>query len=415
MDNYILEIGKKSKEASKILASIDTRTKNRALMSVVDALLENVELIKEENKKDLKAAREKGISESFIDRLTLTDDRIKSMANGVWEIASFSDPVGEIVKGFPHENGMKISEVRVPLGVLAMIYESRPNVTVDAAALALKSGNAIILRGGSDASHSNGILEKIFVDAITREGVPEGAVQLIKNPDRALVNELVRLNDYVDVAIPRGGAGLKKAIIANATVPVIETGSGICHLYIDSRAAIDKSLNIAINAKTQRPGVCNAIETLLIHKESLGRILPFLAEALVAKGVEIRADEEALQFIPGAKEAVEEDWSTEYLGLVISIKTVGGIEEAIKHIDKYGTKHSEAIVTESYEMAEKFLNEVDAAAVYVNASTRFTDGGEFGFGGEIGISTQKLHARGPMGVRALTTTKYMIRGNGQIR
>lgn len=415
MDNYMLEIGKKAKEASKILAGIDTRTKNRALMSVVDALLENSELIKEENEKDLKAAREKGISESFIDRLTLTNERIKSMANGVWEIASFSDPVGEIVKGFPHENGMKISEVRVPLGVLAMIYESRPNVTVDAAALALKSGNAIILRGGSDASHSNGILEKIFVDAITKEGVPEGAVQLIKNPDRALVNELVRLNDYVDVAIPRGGVGLKKAIIANATVPVIETGAGVCHLYIDSRAAIEKALNIAINAKTQRPGVCNAIETLLIHEESLGRILPFLAEGLVANGVEIRADEEALQFIPGAKEAVEEDWSTEYLSLVVSIKTVSGIEEAIRHIDKYGTKHSEAIVTESYEMAEKFLNEVDAAAVYVNASTRFTDGGEFGFGGEIGISTQKLHARGPMGVRALTTTKYMIRGNGQIR
>lgn len=415
MDNYMLEIGKKAKEASKILAGIDTRTKNKALMSVVDALLENSELIKEENEKDLKAAREKGISESFIDRLTLTDERIKSMANGVWEIASFSDPVGEIVKGFPHENGMKISEVRVPLGVLAMIYESRPNVTVDAAALALKSGNAIILRGGSDASHSNGILEKIFVDAITKEGVPEGAVQLIKNPDRALVNELVRLNDYVDVAIPRGGVGLKKAIIANATVPVIETGAGVCHLYIDSRAAIEKALNIAINAKTQRPGVCNAIETLLIHEESLGRILPFLAEGLVANGVEIRADEEALQFIPGAKEAVEEDWSTEYLSLVVSIKTVSGIEEAIRHIDKYGTKHSEAIVTESYEMAEKFLNEVDAAAVYVNASTRFTDGGEFGFGGEIGISTQKLHARGPMGVRALTTTKYIIRGNGQIR
>ncbi|ADO81960.1 glutamate-5-semialdehyde dehydrogenase [Ilyobacter polytropus] len=415
MDNYMLEIGKKAKEASKILAGIDTRTKNKALMSVVDALLENSELIKEENEKDLKAAREKGISESFIDRLTLTDERIKSMANGVWEIASFSDPVGEIVKGFPHENGMKISEVRVPLGVLAMIYESRPNVTVDAAALALKSGNAIILRGGSDASHSNGILEKIFVDAITKEGVPEGAVQLIKNPDRALVNELVRLNDYVDVAIPRGGVGLKKAIIANATVPVIETGAGVCHLYIDSRAAIEKALNIAINAKTQRPGVCNAIETLLIHEESLGRILPFLAEGLVANGVEIRADEEALQFIPGAKAAVEEDWSTEYLSLVVSIKTVSGIAEAIRHIDKYGTKHSEAIVTESYEMAEKFLNEVDAAAVYVNASTRFTDGGEFGFGGEIGISTQKLHARGPMGVRALTTTKYIIRGNGQIR
>ncbi len=415
MNNYILEMGSKAKEASKILAGIDTRTKNRALMSVVDALLENLELIKEENGKDLKAAREKGISESFIDRLTLTDDRIKGMANTVWEIANFSDPVGEIIRGFPHENGMKISEVRVPLGVLAMIYESRPNVTVDAAALALKSGNSIILRGGSDAFYSNGILERIFVDAITKEGVPVGAVQLIKNPDRALVNELIRLNEYVDVVIPRGGVGLKKAIIANATVPVIETGAGVCHLYIDSRAAIDKAMNIAINAKTQRPGVCNAIETLLVHRDSIGRILPFLAESLVSKGVEIRADEEALQFIPGAKEAVEEDWSTEYLALTISIKVVGSIEEAIEHIDKYGTKHSEAIVTESYEMAEKFLNEVDAAAVYVNASTRFTDGGEFGFGGEIGISTQKLHARGPMGVRALTTTKYMIRGNGQTR
>ncbi len=415
MDNYILEIGKKAKEASKILSGLDTRSKNKALMSVVDAVLENIEAIKEENKKDLEAAREKGISEAFIDRLTLTDDRIKGMANGVWEIASFSDPVGEIVGGFPHENGMRISEVRVPLGVLAMIYESRPNVTIDSAALALKSGNAIILRGGSDAIHSNAILEKIFVNAISKEGIPDGAVQLIKKTDRSLVNELVRLNEYVDVVIPRGGVGLKKAIIENATVPVIETGAGVCHLFIDSTAAIDKAVNITINAKTQRPGVCNAIETLLIHRDALGRVLPFLAEALITKGVEIRADKEALQFITGAKEAKEEDWSTEYLGLIISIKVVEGIEEAIKHIDRYGTKHSEAIVTESYKMAEKFLNEVDAAAVYVNASTRFTDGGEFGFGGEIGISTQKLHARGPMGVRALTTTKYIIRGNGQIR
>jgi glutamate-5-semialdehyde dehydrogenase len=415
VENYILEMGKKAKEASRIISGLDTRIKNKALMSVVDALLGNIDYIKEENEKDLEAAREKGLSEAFIDRLTLTDDRIKGMANGVWEIASFRDPVGEIVGGFPHENGMKISEVRVPLGVLAMIYESRPNVTIDAAALALKSGNAIILRGGSDATYSNEVLEKIFVEAIVENGVPEGAVQLVKNPERSLVNELVRLNEYVDVVIPRGGVGLKKAIIANATVPVIETGAGVCHLFIDSEAAIDKALNIAINAKTQRPGVCNAIETILIHRDSLGRILPFLAEALISNQVEIRADKEALQFIPGAKEAVEEDWSAEYLGLIISIKVVGSTKEAIDHIDKYGTKHSEAIVTESYGTAEKFLNEVDAAAVYVNASTRFTDGGEFGFGGEIGISTQKLHARGPMGVRALTTTKYIIRGNGQIR
>lgn len=415
MENYILEMGKKAKGASKILSGLDTRVKNKALMSVVDSLLENIEHIKEENKKDLVAAREKGMAEAFIDRLTLTDDRIKGMANGVWEIANFRDPVGEIAGGFSHENGMKISEVRVPLGVLAMIYESRPNVTVDAAALALKSGNAIILRGGSDAVHSNSVLEKIFVEAIVKSGVPEGAVQLVKNPDRSLVNELIRLNEYVDVVIPRGGVGLKKAIIANATVPVIETGAGVCHLFIDSQASIEKALNIAINAKTQRPGVCNAIETILIHRDALGRVAPFLAEALATNGVEIRGDKEVLQFIPGAKEAVEEDWSTEYLGLVVSIKVVGGIEEAIEHIDRYGTKHSEAIVTENYETAEKFLNGVDAAAVYVNASTRFTDGGEFGFGGEIGISTQKLHARGPMGVKALTTTKYVIRGNGQIR
>ncbi|MBZ4683156.1 MAG: proA [Fusobacteriales bacterium] len=415
MSEYILNLGKKAKEASKILATMSTETKNNILYNLAEELIKNAEYIKEENKKDLEAGKEKGLSKAFIDRLTLTDARIKSMAEGVRQIADFTDPIGKIEKGFKHKKGMSITQVRVPLGVIAMIFESRPNVTIDAGALALKSGNAIILRGGSDALYSNKVLKEIFAKAGEKYGLPEGAVQLVERTERELVQELITLNEYIDVIIPRGGKGLKKAIQANATIPMIETGAGLCHLYIDEFADKEKAIKIAVNAKTQRPGVCNAIETILINKEKLEEILPDLEKALVEKNVEIRADKDSIKYLKNAVEATEEDWETEYLDLIVSIKTVENINEAIEHINKYGSMHSESIITENYNNAEKFLNEVDAAAVYVNTSTRFTDGGEFGFGGEIGISTQKLHARGPMGINELTSLKYIIRGNGQIR
>jgi glutamate-5-semialdehyde dehydrogenase len=337
------------------------------------------------------------------------------MAAGVRQIADFADPVGKIEKGFKHQKGMTISQVRVPLGVLAMIFESRPNVTVDAGALALKSGNAIILRGGSDALYSNMALKKIFLEAGKKFGMPEGAVQLVEKTDRKLVKDLITMDKYVDVIIPRGGKGLKKAIQKDATVPMIETGAGICHTYVDEFADLEKAVAIALNAKVQRPGVCNSLETLLVHENILESFLPKVREVLAENKVEIRADKKSLKFIQGAIEATEEDWDTEYLDLVLSVKSVKDTAEAIEHINNHGSMHSEAIVTENYANAEKFLAEVDAAAVYVNVSTRFTDGGEFGFGGEIGISTQKLHARGPMGINELTTLKYIIRGNGQIR
>ena len=419
MNEYILELGKKAKEASKKLAIIDTNTKNAVLTAVAKALIEKRELIKAENKKDLEYGKEKGISSALLDRLELTDSRIDGMAKSLIEIANFKDPVGEILEGWKHPDGMQILKQRVPLGVIGMIFESRPNVTIDSAGLALKSSNAIILRGGSDAINSNKVLKNIFMEEGKKQGLPDGAVQLIENTDREIVKDFIRLNKYIDVIIPRGGKGLKNFIIGNATVPVIETGAGLCHIFVDESADIKKAIPIIENAKTQRCSTCNTIETLLVHENAAEELLPELSRVLAGDKVELRADEKAFEIIKKSgtevKKSTKEDWETEYLELILSIKTVKDIEEAITHIDKYSTQHSEAILTENLENAEKFINEVDSAAVYINASTRFTDGGEFGYGGEIGISTQKLHSRGPMGIRELTTIKYLVRGNGQFR
>ncbi|RUS68958.1 hypothetical protein EGW08_023277, partial [Elysia chlorotica] len=410
----ILEMGKKAKKAAKELAQANTQLKNNVLYRLESALLDNVDYLLEQNQKDLEIAKQNNLSKAFVDRLTLNQSRIESMANGVRQIADFADPVGKIEKGFKHPNGMTISQVRVPLGVIAMIFESRPNVTIDAGALALKSGNAIILRGGSDALYTNIALKNIFQDVCKQAGLSEYTVQLVEDISRERVTELVTLDKYVDVIIPRGGKSLKKAIQQQATIPMIETGAGICHTYVDEFADIEKAIKIVINAKTQRPGVCNALETLLVHKNIAEKFLPLIEVELAKYTVELKADSQSLKYLNNAQLATTEDWDTEYLDLVLSIKTVANINEAIEHINTHGSMHSECIVTESYTNTEIFLNEVDAAAVYANASTRFTDGSEFGFGGEIGISTQKLHARGPMGISELTTLKYIIRGNGQV-
>ncbi len=415
MENYMNNMGTLAKKASRELLQIDTTTKNKILEEMATALLDNIDFIQKENKKDLLKGKEKGLTSAFIDRLTLTEDRIIGMAKGIQTIINLKDPIGEILSGFRHENGMEISQIRVPLGVIGMIFESRPNVTVDAAVLSLKSGNAIILRGGSDALHSNMALAKVIIEAGRKVGLPVGAIQLVENTDRNCVTQLITMNKFVDVIIPRGGKGLKQAILNNASVPVIETGAGLCHTYVDNKANIDMALDIIVNAKTSRPGVCNAMETLLIHKDTVSILLPRLGDLLDSLGVEVRGDKRAIKYLNNATPTTDEDWNTEYLDLILSIKTVDSIEDAITHIDTYSTKHSEAIITEDYENSQKFLKSVDSAAVYINASTRFTDGSVFGFGGEIGISTQKLHARGPMGIKELTSVKYIIRGNGQIR
>ncbi|AJI74303.1 glutamate-5-semialdehyde dehydrogenase [Francisella philomiragia subsp. philomiragia ATCC 25015] len=415
MSLSIVEMGKNAKQAAKELAKVNTELKNNVLQQLEKSLLDNAEYILQQNQKDLDNAKKNNLSKAFIDRLTLTSARIESMAQGVRQIADFADPIGKVEKGFKHPRGMTISQVRVPLGVIAMIFESRPNVTIDAGALALKSGNAIILRGGSDALHTNIALKNIFQEVCERHGLSKNIVQLVEDIARERVTELVTLDKYIDVIIPRGGKSLKKAIQQQATIPMIETGAGICHTYIDEFADLDKAIKIVINAKTQRPGVCNALESLLVHQNIAEKFLPKLEIELAKYNVELRADNESLKYLGNAILVTPEDWDTEYLDLVLSIKTVTNINEAIEHINTHGSMHSECIVTESYTNTEIFLNEVDAAAVYANASTRFTDGSEFGFGGEIGISTQKLHARGPMGINELTTLKYIIRGNGQVR
>ncbi|MEK6266461.1 MAG: glutamate-5-semialdehyde dehydrogenase [Clostridium sp.] len=414
-EEYMENIGKLAKEASRIMVTASTNLKNNALIQMAEALLSNKEAIIKANMEDMRLGAENNLSKAMLDRLMIDEQRVSKMAEGLTNVASLPDPIGEGIKRFKRPNNLDISMVRVPLGVIGMIFESRPNVTVDAAALCIKAGNSIILRGGSEAINTNIALAKIIKKAATGAGLPEGCIQLIEMVDRELVNRLVKMNDYVDVIIPRGGKGLKKAIIANATVPVIETGSGICHVYVDSEADFNMAEEIIVNAKTQRPGVCNAIETVLIHKDIAGEFLPKLSQRLNELGVEIRVSESGIKILPNAKAAVDSDWSTEYLELILSIKVVDSIEEAIDHIFKYGTKHSEAIITNSYKNSQRFLKEVDASCVYVNASTRFTDGSEFGFGAEIGISTQKLHARGPMGLEQLTTTKYLIYGEGQVK
>ena len=418
MNKYIEEMGKKAKIASQKLLTLDTKTKNNALCAIADELIEKKEEIKAANKIDLENGKKAGLSFALLDRMELTDARIEGMAQSLREIAAFNDPIGEILTGWNHKNGMSIAKKRVPLGVIGMIYESRPNVTIDAAGLCLKSSNAVILRGSENAINSNIYLSRLFSEVGKKVGIPENSVQLIEKPERELVKEMITLNEYIDVLIPRGGKGLKKFMIENATIPVIETGAGVCHVFVDESADIEMALPIIENAKTQRPSTCNSIETVLVHKNIASEILPELTDMLIKDKVELRYSKEALEIVGNrsdVKLAQDEDFGMEYLDMVLSLKLVDNVEEAICYINEHGTHHSDSIITKNIQNAEKFLNEVDSAAVYLNASTRFSDGGEFGFGGEIGISTQKLHARGPMGVRELTTTKYVIRGNGQIR
>lgn len=412
---YIENLCSAAKEAEIEIAQLSTKIKNQILLKSAKALLDNMENILKINEIDVKNAKENGVKAAFIDRLTLTPDRIKGMAQGLEEIAALNDPVGEFLYGKTLPNGLIIQQKRVPLGVIAIIFESRPNVTADAFGLCLKSGNAVVLRGGKEAINTNISIVKIFKDVLKECGVNENAVQILEDTSHETANKLMKAHKYVDVLIPRGSARLINSVIENSTIPCIQTGIGNCHIFVDENGKIEDAINIIINAKTQRPGVCNAVETLLIHKNIAGNILPELGKQLIAKNVEIRGDETVNQYIPTSLKAAEEDWATEYEDYIVAIKTVENIDEAIKHIGTYGTRHSECIITENYTNAQKFLNEIDAAAVYVNASTRFTDGGQFGFGAEIGISTQKLHARGPMGLKELTTTKYVIMGNGQVR
>ena len=413
--NYLEDLGYKAKKASKVIGVCDTNTKNELLKEISKLLLENVEYIIEENKKDIQNAKANNMKESLIDRLLLDTSRIESISKAVLEIAALEDPIGEVLSAVKRPNGILIAKKRVPMGVIGIIYEARPNVTVDAASLCIKAGSAAFLRGGSDAINSNKAIVKVIKKAISNVGLDENIVTLVEDTSRETANELMKLNKYIDVLIPRGGAGLIKNVVMNATIPVIETGSGNCHIYIDEFADIEMAKKIILNAKTQRTGVCNAAESLVVHEKIADIALPVVLSALYDSGVEIRGCEKTCNIFDKAVMASEEDFYTEYLDMIISVKVISSIDEAIAHIDEHSTGHSETIITDDYNNATKFTNEVDSSAVYVNASTRFTDGGEFGFGAEIGISTQKLHARGPMGLKEITTYKYVVLGNGQIR
>lgn len=413
--NMLIEIGTRAKAAEKKLRTLDTAKKNQALLCVAELLVKRQDELLAANAEDICAAEVNGMKPGMIDRLRLNTERIAGMAEGLRQIAELEDPVGEVTGMKRRPNGLLIGQQRVPLGVIGIIYESRPNVTADAFGLCFKTGNAVILKGGSDAIHSNIAIVKVIREALERCSVTADAVLLLEDTSRETTAQFMKLSEYVDVLIPRGGAGLIKAVVNNSTIPVIETGTGNCHIYVDESADLTMAVNIIFNAKTQRIGVCNACESLVVHENIRERLLPVLKEKLQEKQVELRGDAAVCETIPGVTPATEADWGTEYLDYILSIKTVSSVEEAIEHINRYNTGHSEAIITENYDHAQKFLNEIDAAAVYVNASTRFTDGFEFGFGAEIGISTQKIHARGPMGLLALTSTKYIIYGNGQVR
>jgi glutamate-5-semialdehyde dehydrogenase len=407
--------GKGAKQASRKLATVSTTIKNQALESMADALENECAIILAANATDIENGKAKCLSQSMLDRLLLTPSRIQAMAEGLRQIVNLSDPIGEVLTTTIRPNGLKISKVRVPLGVIGIIYEARPNVTVDAAGLCLKTGNTVILRGGSEAIYSNTAIIKVIASAAYDAGIPTGALQLIETTDRQVVNDMLKLNEYLDVIIPRGGAGLIKTVVENSTVPVIETGTGICHTFVDESANLEMAQSIAFNAKVSRPGVCNSMETLLVHQKVADQFLPDMLKAYHKAGVELRGCPATRKYSDVVKVASNEDWATEYSDFILSIKVVADLEEALDHINQYSTRHSEAIVTTNLVNAKRFQHEVDAAAVYVNASTRFTDGFEFGFGAEIGISTQKLHARGPMGLAELTSSKYIINGNGQIR
>lgn len=407
--------GQKAKEASYVLMNATTTEKNNALLKMAEVLLKSSKEILEANKKDLENAIEKGTPKAMLDRLSLDESRINGMADGLKDVVSLPDPIGEVTGMWKRPNGLQIGKQRVPLGVIGIIYEARPNVTCDAAGLCLKSGNVVILRGGKEAINSNVAIVKALREGVKEAGLPEDVIQLVENTDREVATEMMRLNQYIDVLIPRGGAGLIQSVVQNATVPVIETGTGNCHVYVDCDADLEMAKNIVINAKTSRPSVCNAEEKLLVNEKIAKEFLPIIYKALKEKDVEVRGDKKVLEVLNEATEIQDDEWGKEYLDYIIGVKIVKDVDEAINHINKYGTGHSEAIITNSYENSQKFLQRVDAAAVYVNASTRFTDGSEFGFGAEIGISTQKLHARGPMGLNELTTNKYIIYGNGQVR
>jgi glutamate-5-semialdehyde dehydrogenase len=415
VSNLVLNICKRAKEASYVLARLPTDVKNKALYNMAGALEACADEILEANIKDVEASKARGVKESLLDRLILNKPRISKMAQCLREVSELPDPVGEIVKTWVRSDGLIIGQMRVPLGVVAVIYESRPDVTSDAAGICLKSGNAVILRGGSDAINSNIMIGRILSEAAVKAGVPEGAIQIVPTTDRRAALELMKMRDYVDALIPRGGAELIKAVIENAKVPVIETGTGNCHIYVENDADLDMAVKIVINAKCQRPGTCNAAEKLLVHKDIAPRFLPKVIGALREHGVEVRGCEETRKIVPDVKPATEEDWYTEYLDLIIGVKVVNCLEEAVAHINKYGTKHSDAIITSDFNKALLFIRDVDSAAVYWNASTRLTDGNQFGLGAEIGISTQKLHARGPMSVQHLTSTKYFVLGRGHVR
>ena len=409
------QIGQKAKEAEPLLRVMNGEKKNQVLLRAAEYLVKDTEFILSANETDMENGRERGMKEGLLDRLKLTEERIEGMAEGLRQIAALPDPIGGVISEWTPENGLDIRKVRVPLGVIGIIYEARPNVTADAFGLCFKTGNPVVLRGGSDAVHSNLAIVEVLQKALTDCGCPASAIQLLEDTSREPAAAFMKLNRYIDVLIPRGSAGLIATVVNNSTIPVIETGSGNCHIYVDEDADLQMAADIVYNAKTQRIGVCNACESLVVHRKVKDAFLPMLARKLSEKQVELRGDEAAREAVPSMKEASAEDWGTEYLDYILSVKTVDSLDEAIAHINRYNTGHSEAIITENKEHAEKFLQEVDAAAVYVNASTRFTDGFEFGFGAEIGISTQKLHARGPMGLEALTSYKYEIYGNGQVR
>jgi glutamate-5-semialdehyde dehydrogenase len=411
----IIEICKKAKAVSVKLAKLSTDEKNTALCRMANALEANMEKILVANQADVEAAKAKGLKTSLLDRLALDKSKVQNMAKCLREVSSLADPIGTIISTWTRPNGLIISQVRVPMGVVGIIYESRPDVTSDAAGICIKSGNAVILRGGSDALNSNVAIGEVLRGALVGAGLPEDAVQVVASTERSVAEELMRMREYIDVLIPRGGADLIKTVVEKSRIPVIETGTGNCHIYVEEDADLAMTTSIVINAKVQRPGTCNAAEKLLVHSKIAESYLPVIIAELRKQGVEVRGDEKTRKIVPNVKAATEEDWYTEYLDLIIGVKVVENLTEAIEHINKYGTKHSESIITKDFAKATRFMQEIDSAAVYWNASTRFTDGNQFGLGAEIGISTQKLHARGPMSVQHLTTTKYVILGNGQIR
>jgi glutamate-5-semialdehyde dehydrogenase len=411
----LIDKGKKASEAARFLAQAPASAKDAVLNGAADSLVRSAGTILSANEKDMKNAREAGLKGAILDRLLLTRERIVTMAEGLRQIALLEDPVGEVLYMKKRPNGLVIGQKRVPMGVIGIIYESRPNVTADVFGLCLKTGNAAILRGGKEAFQSNFAITKIIQNQLEGNGFPPECLQLVEDTSRESAVALMKLDKYLDLLIPRGGAGLIRTVVENSRVPVIETGVGNCHIFVDESADLEKAVAITVNAKTQRPGVCNAAESLLVHEKVAETFLPLAGKELLKRGVEIRGDKKTCEIIPGAVSASEEDWATEFLDLILAVKTVSSLDEAIGHIQTYGSGHSEAILTENYSNAQEFLDRVDAAAVYVNASTRFTDGFEFGFGAEIGISTQKLHARGPMGLKELTSTKYIIYGNGQTR